>query len=112
MQPAAIKGAVEKPVGNVDRSTGAMLSGAVAKKYGHAGLPEDTITVKLTGTSGQSFAAFLAAGVTVELTGQANDYVAKGLSGGKVIVKPDPATRAVAERSIIEIGRASCRERV
>jgi glutamate synthase (NADPH/NADH) large chain len=92
---------IEKPVGNVDRSTGAMLSGAVAKKYGHAGLPEDTITVKLTGTSGQSFAAFLAAGVTVELTGQANDYVAKGLSGGKVIVKPDPATKAVAERSII-----------
>ncbi len=92
---------IEKPVSNVDRSTGAMLSGAVAKKYGHAGLPEDTITVKLKGTSGQSFAAFLAAGVTVELTGQANDYVAKGLSGGKVIVKPDPATRAVAERSII-----------
>lgn len=78
-----------------------MLSGVVAKKYGHAGLPDDTITVKLKGTSGQSFAAFLAAGVTVELTGQANDYVGKGLSGGKLIVRPDPATRAVAERSII-----------
>lgn len=92
---------IEEPICNVDRSTGAMLSGAVAKKYGHAGLPEDTITVKLKGTSGQSFAAFLAAGVTVELTGQANDYVGKGLSGGKLIVKPDPAAKAVPERSII-----------
>jgi glutamate synthase (NADPH/NADH) large chain len=92
---------LEHPVCNVDRSVGAMLSGAVAKKYGHAGLPEDTITVKLKGTSGQSFAAFLAAGVTVELTGQANDYVGKGLSGGKLVVKPDPASKAVPERSII-----------
>ena len=87
---------IERPVGNVDRSVGAMLSGAVAKRYGHAGLPEDSITVKLKGTSGQSFAAFLAAGVTVELTGQANDYVGKGLSGGKLIVRPDPNLEAVA----------------
>ena len=102
---AALEGAgpvvLEKRLGNVDRSVGAMLSGAVAKQYGHAGLPDDTITVKLNGTSGQSLAAFLAAGVTIDLTGQANDYVGKGLSGGKLIVKPDPTTKAVPERSII-----------
>ena len=102
---AALEGAgpvvIEKRLGNVDRSVGAMLSGAVAKQYGHAGLPDDTITVKLNGTSGQSLAAFLAAGVTIDLTGQANDYVGKGLSGGKLIVKPDPTTKAVPERSII-----------
>ena len=92
---------IEETISNVDRSAGAMLSGAVAKAYGHAGLPDDTITVKLKGTSGQSFACFLAAGVTVELTGQANDYVGKGLSGGKLIVKPDPASKAAPERSII-----------
>ena len=73
---------IESTIRNVDRTAGAMLSGEVAKRYGHAGLPDDTITVKLTGTAGQSFGAFLAAGVTLELTGQANDYVGKGLSGG------------------------------
>ncbi len=73
---------------NRNRTAGAMLSGEVARRFGYAGLPADSITIKLTGTAGQSFAAFLAQGITMELTGQANDYVGKGLSGGKVIVKP------------------------
>ena len=81
---------IETTIRNLNRTAGAMLSGEVAKRYGHAGLPEDTINIKLGGTAGQSFAAFLAHGVTMELTGQANDYVGKGLSGGRVIVKPHP----------------------
>jgi glutamate synthase (NADPH/NADH) large chain len=72
---------------NVNRTVGAMLSGEVAKRYGHAGLPDNTIHIALTGTAGQSFGAFLAHGVTLELTGDGNDYVGKGLSGGRVIVK-------------------------
>ncbi|MDJ1158312.1 glutamate synthase large subunit [Chelatococcus sp. SYSU_G07232] len=92
---------IERRIKNVDRSTGAMLSGEVAKAHGHDGLPDDTITVRLTGTAGQSFGAFLAAGVTLELTGEANDYVGKGLSGGKLIIKPSPDCRAAPERSII-----------
>jgi glutamate synthase (NADPH/NADH) large chain len=92
---------IEATIRSSDRSVGAMLSGEVAKRYGHEGLPDDTITVKLKGTAGQSFGAWLAAGVTVELEGVANDYVGKGLSGGKLIIKPSPNTRAVPERSII-----------
>ena len=92
---------IEATIRSADRTTGAMLSGEIAKRYGHAGLPDDTVYVKLTGTAGQSFGAFAAAGVTLELTGQANDYVGKGLSGGKLIIKPDPACRALAEHSII-----------
>nr|WP_245396748.1 glutamate synthase large subunit [Jiella sonneratiae] len=86
---------------NVDRSAGAMLSGEVAKRFGHKGLRDDTITVRLTGTAGQSFGAFLARGVTFELTGEANDYVGKGLSGGRLIVRPKPESRIVPEESII-----------
>jgi glutamate synthase (NADPH/NADH) large chain len=86
---------------NTDRTTGAMLSGEIAKRYGEEGLPDDTVTVKLKGTAGQSFGAFLAAGVTLELEGDANDYVGKGLSGGKVIIYPPANTRIVPERSII-----------
>ncbi len=78
-----------------------MLSGEVAKRYGHAGLPEDTIQVKLTGTAGQSFGAWVADGVTLELDGEANDYVGKGLSGGKLIIKPAETARTQAEQSII-----------
>jgi glutamate synthase (NADPH) large chain len=92
---------IESRIGNIDRSTGAMLSGEVAKRYGHAGLPDDTITVKLSGTSGQAFGAWVAAGVTLELTGEANDYVGKGLSGGKLIVRPSPESGIVPEESII-----------
>jgi glutamate synthase (NADPH/NADH) large chain len=75
------------PVRNVNRTVGAMLSGEVAKRYGHGGLPDDTIHVQFNGTAGQSYAAFLAHGVTFDLVGDANDYVGKGLSGGRVIVR-------------------------
>src|SRR5690606_28229434 len=77
---------IDLPVKNTDRTIGTMLSGQIAKTYGHAGLPEDTIHVKLSGTAGQSFGAWVARGVTLELEGEANDYVGKGLSGGRLIV--------------------------
>jgi glutamate synthase (NADPH/NADH) large chain len=86
---------------NVNRSAGAMLSGEVAKRYGHAGLPEDTIWMSLKGTAGQAFGAWLAAGVTLDLCGEGNDYVGKGLSGGKIIVRPDPKSGITPEESII-----------
>ncbi len=93
---------IETGIRNVDRTTGAMLSGEVAKAYGHAGLPEDTIHIKATGTAGQSFGAWLAHGVTLELEGEANDYVGKGLSGGRVVVyPPKAATKIDPEKSII-----------
>src|SRR5262249_19635810 len=92
---------IAAPISNVDRTAGAMLSGEVAARYGHEGLPESSIKVTLTGTAGQSFGAFLAAGVEMTLIGQANDYVGKGLSGGRLIIRPSPDTPAVPERSII-----------
>jgi glutamate synthase (NADPH) large chain len=85
---------VELPIRNGNRTVGAMLSGEVARRWGHAGLPEDTISARFTGTAGQSFGAFLARGVSLELVGDANDYVGKGLSGGRVVVRqPAEATR-------------------
>jgi len=84
-----------------NRTCGTLLSHEVVKRYGHAGLPDDTIRVRLTGTAGQSLGAFLAHGITLELTGQANDYVGKGLSGGRVVVKPSPAFRGRPEANII-----------
>ena len=78
---------IERKVINVNRTLGAMLSGEVARRYGHAGLPDNTIKLKLTGVAGQSFGAWLAHGITLDLTGDANDYVGKGLSGGRVIVR-------------------------
>jgi glutamate synthase (NADPH/NADH) large chain len=92
---------VELPVGNVNRTVGAMLSGEVAQRYGHAGLPEDTISVRLTGTAGQSFGAFLAHGVSLELSGDANDYVGKGLSGGRVVVRQPAGTQRDPLENII-----------
>ncbi len=92
---------IETAIRNSDRTAGAMLSGEVAKRYGHAGLPEDTITVKLSGVAGQSFGAWAAHGVTLDLTGEANDYVGKGLSGGKLIIKPHDKIGFVPEKSII-----------
>jgi glutamate synthase (NADPH/NADH) large chain len=86
---------------NTDRAAGAMLSGEVARRYGHAGLPDDTIHVKLTGTAGQSFGAWLARGVTLELEGEANDYVGKGLSGGRIIVRPPIDSGVTPEESMI-----------
>jgi glutamate synthase (NADPH/NADH) large chain len=92
---------IETTIRNVDRSAGAMLSGEVAKRYKHKGLREDTIRVTLTGTAGQSFGAFLTRGVTFDLIGDGNDYVAKGLSGGKIIIRLADDARIVAEDSII-----------
>jgi glutamate synthase (NADPH/NADH) large chain len=86
---------------NTDRTTGAMLSGEIAKRYGHKGLPHDTVTVKFKGTAGQSFGAFLARGVSFELDGDANDYVGKGLSGGRIVVRPPAEGSIVPEQSII-----------
>jgi glutamate synthase (NADPH/NADH) large chain len=89
-------------VRNVDRTVGAMLSGEVARKHGHAGLPEDTIVVRFTGTAGQSFGAFLARGVTLELTGDSNDYVGKSLSGGRIVVRqPKGISRDPTENIIV-----------
>ena len=92
---------IEVDIKNVDRSAGAMLSGEVAKRYRHKGLKDDTITVKLTGTAGQSFGAFLANGITFELIGDGNDYVGKGLSGGRIVVRPPENSKIVAAKSII-----------
>ncbi len=93
---------IEHAIRNVNRTVGAMLSGEVAKKYGHTGLPEDTISINLTGNAGQSFAAFLSRGVSLTLSGDANDYVGKGLSGGRVVVRqPDTARRDPAENIIV-----------
>ena len=93
---------IERPIINVNRTVGAMLSGEVAKRYGHAGLPDNTINVKLTGVAGQSFGAWLAHGVTLDLTGDANDYVGKGLSGGRVIVRqPTHVDREPTENIIV-----------
>jgi glutamate synthase (NADPH/NADH) large chain len=93
---------IERDIRNVNRTVGAMLSGEVAKRYGHAGLLEDTIAVRFQGTAGQSFGAFLARGVSLELIGDANDYVGKGLSGGRVVVRqPAEATRDPTENIIV-----------
>jgi glutamate synthase (NADPH/NADH) large chain len=89
------------PIKNVDRTVGAMLSGEIAKRYGHSGLPHDTIVARFKGTAGQSFGAFLARGVTFELHGDANDYVGKGLSGGRLVVRPPDESGIIPEQSII-----------
>ena len=88
---------IERPIRNVHRTVGAMLSGEVARRYGHAGLPQDTIWATFRGNAGQSFGAFLAHGVTLELFGDANDYVGKGLSGGRRD-RPPAARRRGASR--------------
>jgi glutamate synthase (NADPH/NADH) large chain len=88
-------------VRNVNRTLGAMLSGEIARRYGHKGLPEDTIRVLAAGTGGQSFGAFLARGVTIDLTGDANDYAGKGLSGGRLVIRPAETFRGESEDNII-----------
>jgi glutamate synthase (NADPH/NADH) large chain len=93
---------IVSPIKSVNRATGAMLSGVIAKHYGHKGLPNDTVHVSLKGTAGQSFGAWLAHGVTLELEGEANDYVGKGLSGGRIVIyPPKEATQIVPHESII-----------
>jgi len=89
------------PVKNLNRTVGTMLSSEVAKRYGHAGLPSDTIHIELNGTAGQSAAAFLAHGITLDLVGEGNDYVGKGLSGGRVIVRPSKDFRGTASENMI-----------
>lgn len=86
---------------NVNRTVGAMLSGEVAKRYGHEGLPNDTIHIQLQGTAGQSAGAFLAHGITLDLVGEGNDYVGKGLSGGRIIVRPSAEFRGDTHHNII-----------
>src|SRR5205085_718467 len=92
---------IERPIRNVHRTVGAMLSGEVARRYGHAGLPQDTIWATFRGNAGQSFGAFLAHGVTLELFGDANDYTGKGLSGGRLIVRQPPGARREPTENII-----------
>ena len=89
------------PIRNVHRTVGAMLSGEIARRYGSDGLPDDTIRIRFDGSAGQSFGAFLAKGVTMTLEGEANDYVGKGLSGGRVIVYPPKNSGFVAEENIV-----------
>jgi glutamate synthase domain-containing protein 2/glutamate synthase domain-containing protein 3 len=92
---------IELPISNTNRATGAMLSGRICELRGEDGLPEDTIQCKFRGVAGQSFGAFLTKGVTFELEGMANDYVGKGISGGRIIIRPDRGCDYKAEDNII-----------
>jgi glutamate synthase domain-containing protein 2/glutamate synthase domain-containing protein 1/glutamate synthase domain-containing protein 3 len=92
---------IKLPIRNVHRTVGAMLSGEIARRYGSAGLPDNTIKFHFTGSAGQSFGAFLAKGVTLELEGDSNDYVGKGLSGGRLIVYPPRASTFLPEENIV-----------
>ncbi len=103
-KPALEKGKtvrIELPIRNANRTVGAMLSSRVVEKYGHAGLPDNTIQIALQGTAGQSFGAFLAHGVSVDLVGEGNDYVGKGLSGGRIVVRPNPSFPGESSQNII-----------
>ncbi|SNB66361.1 glutamate synthase (NADH) large subunit [Rhodoblastus acidophilus] len=105
--PALERGApvrIETHIRNVDRSFGGMLSGEVARIYGHAGLPDDTIHIRAIGTAGQSFGAWLAHGVTLELEGEANDYVGKGLSGGRIVIYPSRDAKKITPENSIIVG--------
>ncbi len=106
----AIRGAakvwIAHPITNIDRTTGAMLSGEISKRYGEEALPDDTINCTFHGTAGQSFGAFLVKGITFRLEGDANDYIGKGLSGGKIIVLPPAGSSFKPEENII-IGNTS-----
>jgi len=93
---------IELPIRNSNRTFGTMLSGQVARLHGREGLPDGTITINLTGIAGQSFGAFLAPGIELRLTGEANDYVGKGMAGGRIVIRPDPqATFVWQENSIV-----------
>lgn len=92
---------IDLPIKNVNRTTGATLSGEVAKRYGHEGLPDGSIWITFKGIAGQSFGAWVAKGVTLDLVGEANDYVGKGLSGGRIIVRPPSESLITPEESII-----------
>jgi glutamate synthase domain-containing protein 3 len=92
---------IDLPISNSNRTVGAMLSGKIAKAYGEDGLPDDTININLTGSAGQSFGAFLTRGINVKLTGDTNDYMGKGMSGGRIVVRPHPEAIFVPEENII-----------
>ncbi|MCW2666081.1 MAG: glutamate synthase large subunit, partial [Frankiales bacterium] len=92
---------LQLPVRNVNRTVGTMLGAEVTRRYGGAGLPEGTIDITFTGSAGQSFGAFLPRGVTLRLEGDGNDYVGKGLSGGRIVVRPDRSARFKAEDNVI-----------
>jgi glutamate synthase (NADPH) large chain len=92
---------LELPVRNVNRTVGTMLGAEVTRRYGGAGLPEDTIDITLRGSAGQSLGAFLPAGITIRLFGDANDYLGKGLSGGRIVVRPDEGAPFAAEHNVI-----------
>jgi len=103
-QPAIDNGTpvkIELPIVNINRVVGTMLSHRIAKKYGAEGLPEDTVHVKLNGSAGQSLGAFLARGVTLEVEGDTNDFVGKGLSGGRIVVYPPKVSTFKAEENIL-----------
>jgi glutamate synthase domain-containing protein 3 len=86
---------------NADRAVGATLSGEIARRYGNVGLPDETITFKFTGSAGQSFGAFLARGISMDLEGEANDYVGKGLSGGRLIVRHPRASQFIPDQTVL-----------
>jgi glutamate synthase domain-containing protein 2/glutamate synthase domain-containing protein 1/glutamate synthase domain-containing protein 3 len=92
---------IRLPIRNVHRTVGAMLSGEIARRYGSEGLPDDTVRFQFTGSAGQSFGAFLANGVTLDLEGDANDYVGKGLSGGRLVVYPPRTSTFQPEENIL-----------
>ena len=92
---------IDTLISNVNRTVGTMLSHEIAKRYGNKGLPEDSIKINLDGTAGQSFGAFLAKGITFNLRGEGNDYVGKGLCGGKIIIQPPKKFTGLAEENII-----------
>ena len=98
---AASRCAPRSPIRNVNRTVGTILGHEVTKRYGGEGLPDGTIDITFTGSAGQSFGAFLPRGITLRLEGDANDYVGKGLSGGRIVVRPDRAATFAAEEQII-----------
>ena len=103
-QPAILRGekvTIEMPIRNVNRTVGTMLSSEVARKYGNSGMADDTIHVRFAGSAGQSFGAFLAKGITLDLIGEGNDYVGKGLSGGHISVQPSPKFKGNPRDNII-----------
>jgi glutamate synthase (NADPH/NADH) large chain len=103
-QPALERGekvTIDIPIRNINRTVGTMLSYQIARRYGHEGLPDDTIHIRLAGSAGQSFGAFLAKGVTLDLVGDTNDYCGKGLSGGRISVQPSPKFRGEPSENII-----------
>jgi len=103
-RPALERGekvSIETPIRNINRTVGTMLSYEIARRYGHDGLPDGTIHIRFAGSAGQSFGAFLARGVTLELVGDTNDYCAKGLCGGRISVQPSPKFRGEPTENII-----------